>query len=256
MKLSTVITFCSIDRRFVSHCIDQARKFSDEIICTYSPNLQDGRVDDSAVLQEIIRENAGKAEFISVPLRNEADKYGVSPVCGFRWAGFKALQNKPDWVLFLDADEIIDGERFFDVSAALNSPYYEGMCNAFSLRCYWYFRSAKYQATKTENAGTAIRREMMKPEYIFNRMERWGACAAPLYVHDVRGADGLPLCHHYSWVRTKQEMLDKVRGWGHCHDRDWTKLVEAEFSHEFNGRDFVHGYEYRTLERPFVEVGL
>jgi hypothetical protein len=252
MKFATVITFCTIDRRFVNHCVRQAAKFSDEIICTFSPNLQDGRADNPEKLQAIIRENQGQTKFLAVSLQNEADKYGVSPVCGFRWAGFKALQTKPDWVLFLDADEIIDGDRFrqfLDVATLTE-------CNAFSLRCYWYFRSANNQALKTENAGTAIRRTAMKPEYLFHRLERWGAAQAPLYVHDVCGLDGLPMCHHYSWVRTKQEMLDKVGGWGHCKDRDWTFSVEEEFKHDFAGRDFVHGYTYRILERPFVEVGL
>ena len=161
-------------------------------------------------------------------------------------------KSKSDWVLFLDADEIIDGDRFkqFLEVATLDE------CNAFSFRCYWYFRSAKYQALKTENAGTAIRREVLRPEYILSPRERWGMCAAPLYAHDVRGLDGLPMCHHYSWVRTKQELLNKVRTWGHCKDRDWTKLVEDEFNHEFNGRDFVHGYRYNILDTPFVEVGL
>lgn len=252
MKFATIITFCSLDARFVNHCIEQAGKFSDEIICTFSPHLQDGRTDNADRLQSIMRDNQGLAKFVAVPLQNEAIERKVSPVCGFRWAGFKALQTKPEWVLFLDADEIIDGNRFaqFIDIATLDE------CNAFSLRCYWYFRSARYQAMTCENAGTAIRREMMKPEYIFSPRERWGACSAPLYVHDVCRLDGLPMCHHYSWVRTKEEMLDKVRSWGHCKDRDWVSQVESEFSHGFNGLDFVHGYRYRILEQPFVEVGL
>jgi hypothetical protein len=57
--------------------------------------------------------------------------------------------------------------------------------------------------------------------------------------------------HHFSWVRTKEEMLTKVRSWAHRNDCNWTDLVEQEFTHEFTGRDFVHGYSYRTVPNVF-----
>jgi hypothetical protein len=57
------------------------------------------------------------------------------------------------------------------------------------------------------------------------------------------------MCNHYSWVRTKEEMLRKVTSWAHSNDTNWTALVEEEFSREFNGTDFVHGYQYDILEK-------
>jgi hypothetical protein len=59
------------------------------------------------------------------------------------------------------------------------------------------------------------------------------------------------MIHHYSWVRTKEEMLRKVKSWTHSGDRDWVSQVEKEFAHEFNGTDFVHGYEYNIVENKF-----
>lgn len=67
------------------------------------------------------------------------------------------------------------------------------------------------------------------------------------------GLDKKPLAHHYSWVRTKGEMLKKVETFGHKSDRDWVALVEKEFSHEFSGKDFVSGYEYETVE-PYISI--
>ena len=63
--------------------------------------------------------------------------------------------------------------------------------------------------------------------------------------------NGLPMLHHYSWVRTKEQMLKKVRTWWHNKDRNWEKSVEEEFSRPFSGKDFVHGYEYKTVENKF-----
>ena len=68
-----------------------------------------------------------------------------------------------------------------------------------------------------------------------------------------------PLVHHYSWVRSREEMLQKVKSWGHNQDRNWVKLVEDHFalSESKRGgagfRDFVHGYAYRTV-RPYISL--
>jgi hypothetical protein len=63
--------------------------------------------------------------------------------------------------------------------------------------------------------------------------------------------EGLPMLHHFSWVRTKEEMFKKVKNWGHYRDRDWISCIEEEFTRPFNGKDFVHGYEYNTVDNIF-----
>jgi hypothetical protein len=66
--------------------------------------------------------------------------------------------------------------------------------------------------------------------------------------------NGEPIMHHFSWVRTKEEMLRKVKSWGHTNDRDWNPMIEEEFSREFNGKDFVHNYSYKILEKPLFNI--
>jgi hypothetical protein len=46
-------------------------------------------------------------------------------------------------------------------------------------------------------------------------------------------------------------MLQKVSAWGHANDTNWVELIEEEFSREFSGTDFVHGYEYEIIEKKF-----
>jgi hypothetical protein len=53
-------------------------------------------------------------------------------------------------------------------------------------------------------------------------------------------------------VRTKAQMLAKVRAWGHRHDRDWPALVEAEFSGPFAGTDFVKGLKFDAVPNSFA----
>ena len=60
--------------------------------------------------------------------------------------------------------------------------------------------------------------------------------------------DGNPMIHHYSWVRTKDEMIQKVKSWGHNIDKDWISLIEEEFSRPFNGKCFVNDMEFEVLD--------
>ena len=70
----------------------------------------------------------------------------------------------------------------------------------------------------------------------------------------VRAADGEPIVHHYSWAKSKEELLMKVKNWGHMSDKNWIPLIEEEFSRDFNGTDFVHGYQYTILDEPFSNI--
>ena len=69
---------------------------------------------------------------------------------------------------------------------------------------------------------------------------------------NVNGLDGSPMVHHYSWVRTKEEMKKKTRCWGHHWERDWESLIENEYSKDFTGKDFIRGYEYILVD-PFFD---
>ena len=53
-------------------------------------------------------------------------------------------------------------------------------------------------------------------------------------------------------VEREKEMLNKVSNWGHAGDRvDWKALVEEEYSRPFNGKDFLHNYQYQIVDNKF-----
>jgi subtilase family serine protease len=39
-------------------------------------------------------------------------------------------------------------------------------------------------------------------------------------------------------------MIQKVISWGHNKDIDWVSLIEQEFTHDFNGKDFINKYGF------------
>jgi hypothetical protein len=94
-------------------------------------------------------------------------------------------------------------------------------------------------------APSIWKRKICTEQLIFSESERWSYRShTGLKTLENETLNDQVLCHHYSWVRTKDEMLQKVKSWGHSADKNWTQLVEEEFSRDFNGTDFVHGYTY------------
>jgi hypothetical protein len=72
-----------------------------------------------------------------------------------------------------------------------------------------------------------------------------------LFPLEHQGFEDRHIFHHYSWVRDKEGMIRKAKNFGHRDERDWASLIEEEFSHPFNGKDFIHDYEYETVDNIF-----
>jgi len=155
-----------------------------------------------------------------------------------------------EWVLFVDADEILSDEfePWFNSIKHTDGSYW--------FTCYWYFRDAIYQATRVEAAGLLTKKKHCNWN-LDSDQER-----QQLFRHLPNFIDGnnypilslttkLPMMHHFSWVRTKEEMLIKVKSWGHSSDKNWIELINTEFNRDFNGTDFVHGYQYNIVDNIF-----
>lgn len=128
---------------------------------------------------------------------------------------------------------------------------------AMRLANYWYFRSAFYRATTWEDTPLFLRKNRKNLQMLMHPQERAGAyhSAPSPKKRMVLSLKKKPMVHHFSWVRTKEQMLKKVSNWGHHQERNWTPLVEREFSSCFQGTDFVHGYSFETVDPPF-EINL
>ena len=263
--ISVAVQYSTSDFRFLKANLTQVSKFSDEIIVTICDHFYTGEPEDSKLLEQ------------SIDIINTFEKCKLEII---KWDGVKQspayyhnLSRKTaldlttnDWILFLDADEIVDDnfKDWFTVNAYKH--------NCYNFTCYWYFREPIYQALTTESAGVLIRREDCQDWDLNSKLELKQFYQA-LWEQDrlshgdeesnpVVGLDGRVMVHHYSWVRSKEEMLKKVRNWGHRNDtpganlhigesKSWIQLVEEEFSREFNKTDFIHGYSYVEVKNKF-----
>lgn len=254
--IATIVNFCTNESRFISSCLTQALLFSSQVIVPVASHFFDGSPEDRILLEQIYAAFP-ECLFIEYPYIPEKIPKRIfkeiDPAhfwhCVSRLVGFSKAEAKIETLLFLDVDEIADGQRFSEWLS--NSDYQQHI--AMKLANYWYFREPKYRAEKYEDSIALVQRRAVTSELLLNQGERG-------YIYDslpgpkrrmVTGRDGQPLFHHFSWVRTQEEMLKKVKSWGHKKDRNWEELVRSEFSGPFRGVDFVHGYKFQTVESPF-----
>ncbi|HSX27142.1 MAG TPA: hypothetical protein VLE89_09090 [Chlamydiales bacterium] len=254
--IAAIVNFCSNERRFIKSCLEQCQIFSRQVIVSVCDHFFDGTAENRALLEEIYGAFPG-CLFVEYPYIPEAIPKRIWKMIDpahfwhslSRLAGFSFLDDDIEAVLFLDADEVPDGKRFAEW---LDCSDYHGHMT-LKMANYWYFREPQYQALRWEDSVVLAQRRAINPDLLLRREERdaiYDLLPGPKRRH-VIGINGEPMFHHYSWVRTPEEMLKKVCAWGHRGDKNWVDLVQKEFSGPFRGTDFIHGYNYKTVEALF-----
>jgi len=247
--IGIVINYCTNDYPFLKPCIEKALKISPYVIVMVSDCFFDGTKENHAKIL-LSYEMHKNVHFVQIPYDI---RYTESFTIRFwhnvsRWIGSLLLPPIIEHVLFLDVDEIMNPDLFeiWLADEDLNET------TSYRFSSYWYFRETRYQAKTFEESAVLIPRCFLTKEIMFTDSER-GSLKGDFHRSNVLSHRNIPMVHHYSWVRSKEEMLRKVKSWGHHSDRDWEPLVNEEFNSEFNGKDFVHGYTYKEV-RPFITL--
>ena len=233
--ISAVLSYCKNDYKFFEESIAELKKLTDDIIVCYADKSFDGELEDNSDMIKL----ATGCKLCEIKFDDSKDsKYHHNL---FRWVGLK--KSTYDYVLFLDGDEIIDGEN---VKNYVKNNEYKKF-DVISFKCYWYFREKNYRAKRTEEAGVLCKKSICTEDYIFSVNERWEFVNRKLNWKSEETFNEKILVNHYSWVRTKEEMIKKVKSWAHKNDKNWLELIEEEFSREFNMTDFVHNYQFEKI---------
>lgn len=221
--ISTVISFSSLETRFFDALVKETEKFCNDIIVVYYDHFFDGSSEDLKKIEEL-KSRHGNLTWIMWNWSDSNDsRYWHNNA---RWVGAERAQHGR--VLFLDGDEIPDGDLML---SWLNTEPLDSY-SLYIFKCYWYFREPQYQAKTTEMCGLLADMSKVKKEMLFTQNERWFHQNYPISYKALCTFNGSIIFNHYSWVRTKEEMLKKVRSWAHRNDCPWVDLVEKEFAHE------------------------
>ena len=236
MKIESVSLFSTSDLRFIDVFISQNLKCVDKVhIATFS-HFWDGTPENLLLLdQQYKKYSSDRVVFHPIKWQNGQPFYWES--LG-RVVGTQAVADDSDYIMYIDIDEIPDDIIFNNIKNGFSD-------DTIRLTNYWYFRDATNQALQTETSVVLCKTNIAKhiPHTPIGRQvyfEHIHSNKITIYTK--------PCIHHYSWVHSKQEMLTKTKSWGHRNDKKWAQLIEEEFSREFNGTDFVHGYRYKKVE--------
>lgn len=249
-KLATIINFCTNDIRYLDRCIRAVAPFSAQLIIPICDHFFDGTPENHPLLEKIYTKYP-KIDFIEYAFSLD-EVYGTpakllpgSPGWAQHWhntsrlIGTYFLKEEIEYVLFVDVDEIFS----------------KAPCASFDavrFATYWYFQTPYRRATVYPDGPLLVKRDKLVHEALLDEDERMGL------LHRIDGTkereykvDGKPIVHHYSWVRSEEELQKKVATWGHHWERDWQLLLK-----EGKG-DFVRGYTYEEAPLfwdPFEEA--
>ena len=255
-KVTVVISTSSYEKCFLDAILRECRKFADEIIVAAGDCLFDGThegdwYEDYSKLNTDVRfvcyEVTKTIEHNPLQRRPHAYWHNIS-----RIVGASQIYGGTDWILFLDGDEVPEGDLVKDwlENTTLDPECSYKCCN------YWYFRDVVNQATTWEDSVLLVPGRWFRMENLYKLLmkdnERDGlAVMFNLQRNVVHPKIQKPMFHHFSWVRSKEGLLRKVRNWGHKSDKDWERLIEEKWAQPFDGTDFVHGYNYTIVSNLF-----
>ena len=255
-QVSVIVNYCSLEREFLPKVLAECAHFASEIVVSVGTHLYNGTPEDPEHLEALRAQHTG-VRFAQYQVDAHIDlaaQKGVEhrPHAYWpnvaRWTGAQALI-EPQWVLFLDADEIPDGPR---MRAWLEQIHLDFNC-CYHLANYWYFKSPNNQALTWEQTTILIHRHKFAEEHIFSDKERDSLGFIPGIENreHVIGLDALPLIHHLSWVRSESVLLTKINTWSHRDQiSDPAKYVQHIFS-DSSINDIVHKYRYRYVYNKF-----
>lgn len=249
-NIAAVMMYCTNDYKFVGHAIDSVSRFCNQVIVTVVDHFFDGGPENRELLQRSYGENP-TARFVEIEYDAETTRRHGPMIwyCTSRLVGLQHVDPDIEYILFIDSDEVIEAARFARWLDRFNYRDFDYLY----LQNYWYFREARFRADTVEDSVVLVRHKAIDRRHVFTQYDRLGFLQLGNGRKAIPGSDGRPMIHHYSWVRSKEEMLHKVRTSGHWNDRNWEALVEKEFEHEFLGTDFVHGYSY-SIVAPYVDL--
>lgn len=242
-KISVVINYCTNEHYFLDACIQQCSIISEDIVVSYGSRLYDGSPENFTLINESKKKHNG-AKFVQYEVDTHIDlskQMGVDkrPTAYWhnlaRWQGFRELRNKA-WVLFIDVDEIPDGKNFLEWVKKTNLD----QNTVYKIANYWYYKYVNFQSIFWEDSAILLNTINCTEENFFGDSERnfmLTSAKSQNVCRFITNADSLPLIHHYSWVRTKEQLIHKLQNWGHKDDglNLDDKTVEKIFSTpEFN----------------------
>lgn len=231
--ICTIINYCTNDYRMIGRCIREAAQFSSSILVPVCDHFFDGAPENRRLLNYTYAEfphcqfieyvwNVKRLYIPFLPMPNDEEERIRLWHSTSRFVGCHFLPADAEYILFLDADEIAEGQR---LASYLASGGYRRFAALWFLS-YTYRFSASERRLERQYAPLLVRINAMEKGLVLNTKERFGLLQSIVGELWLAGQDDRPFFHHYSWVRSHSECLQKVQTWGRKMGSNWPQRLK------------------------------
>jgi hypothetical protein len=256
-----VVSYCSMERHFLEHLLRETSKFSEHTVVVYADKLYDGTPethDDLVRVKELFQDVTFVQyridpvdELIDAPELRNRQAYWPNRA---RWEGLAALNPSCQYVLFMDADEVPEGDRVAAFIKRALAPRPDHTTPGLKFANWWYMREPTLRYRGIEDSIPLVPRfRVATRDAVLLCEDERNDLAAPPVSRSVTDGSPSPMFHHYSWVRTPEDLVKKVQVWSHRRDRDWVSAVRQELSRPIvpGHVDVIFGRNYEQVPNAF-----
>jgi hypothetical protein len=257
MQVSVVISYCSKERYFLEPLLEQCSKFSDDIVVSFGTHLYDGTEEDISQISEVapkynatfVQYLVGAGNFNGMGVKSRPQAYWHNMA---RWSGINHLK-RHDWVLFLDCDEIPEGDNFKAWWDMAQSKQLLNTNTTFKMANYWYFKDPTNRAQTIEDSVLLIHSKYLSKYNVFGDYERDYLIqqSNTRLVRQTKGVKGEVLFHHFSWCRSREGLEHKIKHWGHANEYSNPDEIIAHIFKDDEVNDVIHRYLYEKVPNVF-----
>lgn len=259
MKIATIISYCTHDYRFIGKCIEEAKKFSDQILIPVCDRFYNGTLENRFLLERTYSEHRDcqfvefsyDANQLYTPYlsytKKDAEWANLWHATA-RYIGFLHIDPLVEYILFLDCDEIVEGERF---ASWLQTQEHEKF-NAMRLGCYYYILRCNWRATLQQELTLLARKKAFHSFHFIQPGERYALFQSIVNPKACTIMEK-PFIHHYSWVRPLEENLHKAATWGHQKSCDWNTIIHDSFNGKKLQEFFGVNFEFEEIQNPYFD---
>ena len=279
MQPIVIVSYSSLEQVFINVLLNECKLFAKRIVVTYGTRMYTGADEDIESIRQLDQRHACEdnlVRFVSYPVRlDELDDpvrlHNMSRAVGVAAAQLDE-EEKGDWLLFLDADEVPEASVVREFLASRD--FTTSRDCAFKLANFWYFMLPTLRAKQIEDSIVLVHSSWVTgddTQALWHPRERDGILLFNMQRHPYRhvqrqvystdlhkAPNPRPMFHHFSWVRSLPNLISKVRGWGHRNQRNWEHLLRETWADLAQGRlpvnDFVHGYELEVVPPTFASI--
>lgn len=236
-RIATILHYCSNDYRFIHRSVQECSRFSSQIIIPFANRFFNGEEENQFLLEKSMEENpscdfirfAYDEKLLYSPFLHRSPEDEDWLCCWHstsRYVGSFFVRPDIEWLFFLDADEIVEGERFLEWLKKGFNPEEK----AIWFYSYMYGLRATQQKEEWQLTGLLLNKNCVNSHQLLNPQERCGIFQDLTEKKRLGGLglDGKPMIHHYSWVRSEEEQRKKAITWAKKNQKDWMAWLTDE----------------------------